>query len=99
MNDFLKLEEGQTRLGAFLSEIAAPNLLRIYKTCGLDYVIIDCEHGYFSHAQVAALAAVANGIGLMAMVRVLAASPETRKGSARWSSMPMMAGQGLGPPP
>ena len=45
MNDFLKLEEGQTRLGAFLSEIAAPNLLRIYKTCGLDYVIIDCEHG------------------------------------------------------
>lgn len=76
MNDFLKLEEGQTHLGAFLSEIAAPNLLRIYKTCGLDYVIIDCEHGYFSHAQVAALAAVANGIGLMAMVRVPCVSRE-----------------------
>ena len=70
MHPFLKLEAGETRLGAFLSEIAAPNLLRIYKACGLDYVIIDCEHGYFDHSQVAALCAVANGIGLMALVRV-----------------------------
>lgn len=76
MNSFLNFGDKQTRLGAFLSEIAAPNLLRIYKACGLDYVIIDCEHGYFDHSQVAALASVANGIGLMAMVRVPSVSRE-----------------------
>ncbi|HIS94801.1 MAG TPA: hypothetical protein IAC19_03410 [Candidatus Ventricola gallistercoris] len=76
MHPFLNLAEGETRLGAFLSEVAAPNLLRIYKVCGLDYVIIDCEHGYFSHAQVAALCAVANGIGLMTMVRIPSVSRE-----------------------
>ena len=70
MHPFLKLEENETRIGAFLSEIAAPNLMRVYKASGLDYVIIDCEHGYFNHSQVAALCAVANGIGLMALVRV-----------------------------
>ena len=58
MHPFLKLEENETRIGAFLSEIAAPNLMRVYKASGLDYVIIDCEHGYFDHSQVAALCAV-----------------------------------------
>ncbi len=57
-------------LGAFLSEIAAPNLLRVYKAAGLDFVIVDCEHGYFDDSQVAALAAVANGIGLPILVRI-----------------------------
>lgn len=76
MNEFLDFSQRQTRMGAFLSEIAAPNLMRLYKACGLDYVIIDCEHGYFTHAQVAALTAVANGVGLMAMVRVPCASRE-----------------------
>lgn len=70
MNPFLEIGEGSKRLGAFLSEIAAPNLMRIYKACGLDFVIIDCEHGYFSHSEVAACTAVANGVGLMVMVRI-----------------------------
>lgn len=76
MNAFLHLEERQSRIGMFLSEIAAPNLMRLYRSCGLDFVIIDCEHGYFSHAQVAALAAVANGVGLTAIVRVPCISRE-----------------------
>ncbi len=76
MNPFLKLEAKQTRMGAFLSEIAAPNLMRVYKASGLDYVIIDCEHGYFGHPEVAALCAVANGIGLTAIVRVPCVSRE-----------------------
>lgn len=37
---------------------------------GLDYVIVDCEHGYFDYAQVAAIAAVGNGIGFPVIVRV-----------------------------
>lgn len=76
MNAFLNVEESGSRIGMFLSEIAAPNLMRLYRSCGLDFVIIDCEHGYFSHPQVAALAAVANGIGLTAIVRVPCVSRE-----------------------
>lgn len=76
MNPFLKLCPQESRIGMFLSEIAAPNLMRLYRSCGLDFVIIDCEHGYFSHPQVAELTAVANGIGLTAIVRVPSVSRE-----------------------
>ena len=37
---------------------------------GLDFVIVDCEHGYFDFSQVAALAAVGNGIEFPVIVRV-----------------------------
>ena len=37
---------------------------------GLDYVIVDCEHGYFDYSQVAALAAVGNGIHFPVIVRI-----------------------------
>ncbi len=57
-------------LGSFLSEMAVPNILRIYRSCGLDFVIVDCEHGSFDYSQVAAQAAVGNGIGLPVFIRV-----------------------------
>ncbi|MCC3386474.1 2,4-dihydroxyhept-2-ene-1,7-dioic acid aldolase [Enterocloster citroniae] len=62
--------KGKEVIGAFLSEIAAPNLLRIMQVSGLDFVIVDCEHGYFDFSQVAALAAVGNGIEFPVIVRV-----------------------------
>lgn len=64
------IHSGEMVLGAFLSEIPAPNLTRLMKASGLDFVIVDCEHGYFDYSQVAALAAVANGIGFPLVVRV-----------------------------
>jgi 2-keto-3-deoxy-L-rhamnonate aldolase RhmA len=64
------LEERPWILGTFLSEIAAPNLLRIMKSAGLQFVVVDCEHGYFDYAQVAALAAVGNGIGFPVIARI-----------------------------
>lgn len=65
-----EIRAGNEVLGAFLSEIAAPNLLRLMQASGLDFVIIDCEHGYFDYSQVAALAAVGNGIHFPVIVRV-----------------------------
>lgn len=65
-----EIHSGATVLGMFLSEIAAPNLVRLMQAAGMDFVIVDCEHGYFDYAQVAAIAAVANGIGFPAIVRV-----------------------------
>ena len=70
------LAERPCVLGAFLSEVAAPNLLRVMKVGGIDFVIVDCEHGSFDFSQVAALAAVANGIKLPIIVRIPSATRE-----------------------
>lgn len=64
------IKAGREVMGAFLSEIAAPNLVRLMQVSGLDYVIVDCEHGYFDYAQVAAIASVGNGIHFPVIVRV-----------------------------
>lgn len=56
--------------GTMLSEVANPNLLRVFRAAGFSYVIVDCEHGYFSLPQVAALAAVANGMSFPIIVRI-----------------------------
>lgn len=71
-----EIKEGKEVLGAFLSEIAAPNLLRLMQAAGLDYVIVDCEHGYFDYSQVAALAAIGSGVGFPVIVRIPAISRE-----------------------
>ena len=64
-----RIHNNEMVLGAFLSEIPAPNLTRLMQAAGLDYVIVDCEHGYFDYSQVAALAAVAGGVGFPLIVR------------------------------
>lgn len=69
MNFKEQIRTGEVKLGAFLSEIPAPNLTRLMQAAGLDYVIVDCEHGYFDYSQVAALAAVASGVGFPLIVR------------------------------
>lgn len=65
-----RIHQGGMVLGAFLSEIAAPNLTRLMQAAGLDFVIVDCEHGYFDYSQVAAIAAVGSGVGFPVIVRV-----------------------------
>ena len=64
------IQAGGAVLGAFLSEIGAPNLVRLMQAAGLDFVIVDCEHGYFDYSQVAAIASVANGIQFPVIVRI-----------------------------
>lgn len=65
-----KIHAGRKVVGMFLSEIAAPNLIRLMKASGVDFVVVDCEHGYFDFSQVAAIAAVGNGIGFPVIVRI-----------------------------
>lgn len=71
-----EIRAGKEKIGMFLSEIAAPNLLRLMRAAGVEYVIVDCEHGYFDYSQVAAIAAVGNGIGFPVIVRVPVLSRE-----------------------
>lgn len=56
--------------GTMLSEFYVPNVVRVFKACGFDYIIIDCEHGYFDFIEVANILSVARGYGLPAIVRL-----------------------------
>lgn len=70
------IKNGKKVTGMFLSEIAHPNLIRLMKVAGVDFVVIDCEHGYFDYSQVAAIAAVGSGINFPVIVRI----PEISRG-------------------
>lgn len=65
-----RLAAGDSAFGIMLSEIYVPNVARLLAQCSYDYVLVDCEHGYFDLTQVANLCAVADGISLPVLVRV-----------------------------
>lgn len=64
-----RLAAGETVIGTMLSEIYVPNIMRLIKNQGFDFVLIDGEHGYFDDTQIANLTAVADGVGLPVLVR------------------------------
>lgn len=72
MNGLLKkrLQQGETVYGLMLSELYVPNITRLLASCGYDYLLVDCEHGYFDMTQVANLIAVAEGVHLPVIIRV-----------------------------
>lgn len=70
------IEKPESVLGMMLSELASSNIIRIMKVAGFEYVIVDCEHGYFSFSQLADIAAVGKGFGLPVVVRIPSISRE-----------------------
>lgn len=70
MNLKHRLNAKETVNGIMLSELYTPNIIRILANCGYDYVLIDCEHGYFDLSQVANLIAVADGAHIPVWIRV-----------------------------
>lgn len=69
-------ETKKRQFGIMLSEFGNPNIVRIFRRAGSDFVIVDDEHGYFDFTQLAGLIAVANGIGLPIIIRVPGVSRE-----------------------
>lgn len=69
------IRDNKTVYGMMLSELAVPNVMRIVKNAGIEYVIIDCEHGYADFPQVAGLVAIANLVQLPVLIRI----PEIRR--------------------
>lgn len=70
-----KLRGEKVLPGTMISEIATPNIARILRACGFEFIIIDCEHGYFDLSQVAAIVGISNGIGLSVIIRL----PDSRR--------------------
>lgn len=65
-----KLINKEPVLGTMISEIGWPNLIRMLQVGGMEYVIIDNEHGPFDLSQLAGMIAIGNGIGMTVLVRV-----------------------------
>lgn len=65
-----KIAAGEVSLGTMLSEITTPNIARVLAAGGFEYLIIDCEHGYFDYSQTAAVVGICNGIQLPVIIRI-----------------------------
>ncbi|WP_413356795.1 aldolase/citrate lyase family protein [Robertmurraya sp. 2P01SA] len=45
-------------------------MVRVLKQGEMQFVIVDCEHGYFDYSQIAQIVSVGNGFGLPVIIRV-----------------------------
>ena len=68
-----KLDADELVLMMSLRQLRTPDAAMIVRECGFDGFYVDCEHGTFSRAEVAALCTSALAMGLMPAVRVLTA--------------------------
>jgi 2-dehydro-3-deoxyglucarate aldolase/4-hydroxy-2-oxoheptanedioate aldolase len=57
-------------VGCFVSEFTSPNILRVLKVGGVEFFIVDAEHGAFDISHISAFSAVANGLGIPIFIRV-----------------------------
>lgn len=64
-----RLREGAILRGLFV-QIPSPEIIEIAGHAGLDYAILDLEHGAYSLETAAGLARAADAVGLTALVRV-----------------------------
>jgi len=65
-----RLLRGDIVRGCMLSELSTPNLARMFHGFGFDFLILDCEHGYFDMIETANLIAVASGYDFPIIIRV-----------------------------
>jgi 2-dehydro-3-deoxyglucarate aldolase/4-hydroxy-2-oxoheptanedioate aldolase len=66
----LKLAEGRTVIGTMVVEFRQSALMTLLANAGLDFVLIDNEHGPFSIETIAELSRAARAAGLTPIVRV-----------------------------
>lgn len=63
-----------TRVGVMLSEVTDTGVALMAATAGLDFVIIDTEHGRFTPPQIASISMLARSEGVDCVVRVPSAT-------------------------
>ena len=69
--DFIKkLNERQPVVGCGLMNVTYSGVMQIYKSCGMDFVLIDCEHGTLSDVSVEEILRTCRLLGLPTVVRV-----------------------------
>jgi len=71
-----KLQENEVVLGTFIQDVRSPFLVQLAAAAGLDFIIIDTEHGAFNTETVADLIKMARAVGVIPIVRVIAGAYE-----------------------
>ena len=64
------LREGKSAIGTMVVEIRQPSVMQMMANAGLDFVIIDNEHGTFNIETLADLSRTARQVGITPIVRV-----------------------------
>lgn len=64
------LREGKTVLGTMVVEFTSPEVARMLKAAGFDYIFIDTEHGAFNHESVTNIIRAGRSVDLTCIVRV-----------------------------
>jgi 2-keto-3-deoxy-L-rhamnonate aldolase RhmA len=64
------LREGKSVIGTMLVEIRQPSVMQMLANAGLDFVIIDNEHGAFNIETISTLSRAARQVGVTPVVRV-----------------------------
>ena len=57
--------------GTFIQEVRSPFVIQLAAAAGLDYVLLDGEHGAFSEESLADLFKMARATGVLPLVRVI----------------------------
>ena len=65
-----RLRNGETVIGTMIGLSTSPAVVRIAKNVGLDYVMLDMEHGPASYEKLSVLTAASGGAGIGCSVRV-----------------------------
>ena len=65
----------EVMFGTMVSELRNPNVSIMLATAGLDFFVIDMEHGTYNYTDMAALVSMARGVGIDPFVRI----PEIRR--------------------
>ena len=79
-----RLKNGEQVLGTMVTAFAKRILRKIPQSCGLDFFIVDCEHGAFTTREAANIIAVARAASYAWRWCGYPDAPSTRSNSWRW---------------
>jgi 2-dehydro-3-deoxyglucarate aldolase/4-hydroxy-2-oxoheptanedioate aldolase len=85
-----RMTNGEALFGTFLQVVDHPDIIRILKTCGFDFVIIDNEHGSFNYSSTAALIGMCRALDLPVLIRI--SEPKRKIYSNTWMLVPTVYG-------
>jgi len=70
-----KLDSGEAVIGIMATDLASTVLIEIAKQAGIDYIVLDCEHGPFSDETVAEFCRVGRLADMAVLVRTISSEP------------------------
>ena len=70
-----RLKNGESVIGTMISLVDNPDIAKIIKVCGFDYMIIDNEHGCYDYSAIARICSVSRAIDFTTLIRI----PEPRR--------------------